>query len=71
MTTQLQTQPKFPQHAKTYECVAVDIVKQDCTLWRATEHTLPISKADANWLTVEIISFMAFVFVCKLIKKSI
>lgn len=71
MTTQPQTQPKSLQHAKTYECVAVDVSTQDCTLWRATEHTLPISKADAAWLTGKIIGFMAFVFILKLIKKSL
>lgn len=59
------------QHNKTYECIAIDVVKQDCTLWRATEHTLPISETDANWLTAKIIGFMALVFICKLIKKSL
>lgn len=71
MTTQSQTQPPLTQHAKTYECVAVDMSMQDCTLWRATEHTLPISETDVNWLTVKIVGFMALVFFCKLIKKSI
>lgn len=56
---------------KIYECVAVDEFTQDCTEWQVIEHSLPISKADANFLTMEIIGFMVFVFILKQIKRSI
>lgn len=56
---------------KIYECVAVDEFTQDCTSWQVIEHSLPLSKADANLLTMEIIGFMIFVFILKQIKRSI
>ncbi len=56
---------------KIYECVAVDTFTQDCTNWQVTEHSLPISKADAGILTAKIIGFMIFVFVIKQIKRGI
>lgn len=56
---------------KIYECVAVDEFTQDCTNWQVIEHSLPLSKADANLLTMEIIGFMVFVFILKQIKRSI
>lgn len=55
---------------KIYECVAVDEFN-DCTDWQVIEHSLPLSRADANLLTVEIIGFMIFVFILKQIKRSI
>lgn len=55
----------------TYTCIAPDFENGFCKNWQVNEHTLAMSKADMNLLTVEIITFMVFVFVCKMIKKSI
>lgn len=59
------------QQAKIYECVAVDLSTQNCTHWEIVENSLPLSKSDANFLTLKILGFMIFVFILKYIKKSI
>uniref|UniRef100_A0AAU8B6Y0 Uncharacterized protein n=1 Tax=Dulem virus 62 TaxID=3145773 RepID=A0AAU8B6Y0_9VIRU len=59
------------QLKRVYECVSVDEFTQDCTNWQVDEHSLPISKADADIITMKIMGFMVFVFIIKQIKKSI
>lgn len=54
-----------------YECIAVDTVTKLCTNWQQVTQTLPIAKEDANLLTIEIVAFMAFVFVIKEIKRQV
>lgn len=55
---------------KVYECVD-NVQPQYCTNWQEVPQTpLPISKADANILTMEIISFMVFVFIVQQIVKT-
>lgn len=55
---------------KVYECVQADLHSQDCLLWQevVVQTPLPLSKADAYILTLEIISFMVFVFIIKQIQ---
>lgn len=60
---------------QVYECLAVDIETKDCTNWQLMEvpqpNEPPITKEQANELTVAIVGFMVFVFVWNQIKKSL
>lgn len=55
----------------TYECVAVDAQTQECTNWQAVEvippqeTQPPMTKEEANDLTLAIVGFMVFVWVWK------
>lgn len=55
-----------------YECVQINQVTKECVSWQAqAQQTLPISKDDANALTIAILVFMAFVFVLRQIRNEI
>lgn len=60
---------------QVYECLAVDIATRDCTNWQVLvkpePEQLPITKDDANTITMAIIVFMVFVRVLLEIRRSI
>lgn len=62
---------------QVYECLAVDITTKDCTNWQIVvkpdpeSEQLPITKHDADILTMAIIGFMVFVRILLEIKRSI
>lgn len=56
---------------KTYECIEVDISTKNCINWQEQQvlqdffQKPPISKQEANELTLAIIGFMIFVHIWK------
>lgn len=55
----------------TYECTTIDNKTKLCTHWQPVEQTPPIAKEDANAITMAVITFLAYVFVIKQIKRML